>query len=423
MGTVPAIRYVNWGNGKPRFHPTKDIAKLGIKGRVFRHKDGAWFTYEQTKAAMIPIYEQIARLQKADINQLRPTEQAEIAETISEIKERGQSLTVGMAVKAYLIACQHNIANAKSGEQAILRRSAPLSPKTLAGYKSQATCFERTCAVEWNAEASIITDSDVENIYTAFGKVHGLASTRQLRQVLSNAYQEHPRLKVRGNSIWWSATTLATLDPRVRAGSFAEIMHLIATADSMGRPDVGDMIMFGATTSQRQGDRIACLLSQRTEGFIAVKQSKTGALVHLTEQRLFTQRIEAQLKRRKAMKIDSVHLCISEATGKQWAHNNYAHCYDRVRAKAAETLPSVADLTDQDMRDTAVTWHVAAGSGLMQIASSTGHEPATIQQVIRHYMGHHPDISRETGDKLCAWLDGQEQKAKGTFLNQRKAQS
>ena len=44
-------------------------------------------------------------------------------------------------------------------------------------------------------------------------------------------------------------------EPCVRAASIAEVECMILTAEALGRHGIGDMILFAATSSQRQAKR------------------------------------------------------------------------------------------------------------------------------------------------------------------------
>ncbi|MEF2074923.1 hypothetical protein [Consotaella aegiceratis] len=71
-----------------------------------------------------------------------------------------------------------------------------------------------------------------------------------------------------------------------------------------------------------------------------------------------------------------------------------------------EPVPTVADLRDQDFRDTAVTWLSAAHCNKFEIAAITGHSLKSIDNVLRHYLGPDPELAREAMAKLEAWFKG-----------------
>ncbi len=82
----------------------------------------------------------------------------------------------------------------------------------------------------------------------------------------------------------------------VRFGEREEIAALVAAADAMGRPEIGDMVILGVWTGQRQGDRLAMVehSAELVRGRRMLKQRKTGAIVAcsnpLNSERASTQR-------------------------------------------------------------------------------------------------------------------------------------
>ena len=70
-------------------------------------------------------------------------------------------------------------------------------------------------------------------------------------------------------------------------------------------------------------------------------------------------------------------------------------------------MPSLADFHDQDLRDTAVTWLALAECTLPEIASITGHSLKTIEEILKHYLGLHPDLARSAIGKLVSWFEDQ----------------
>jgi integrase len=84
------------------------------------------------------------------------------------------------------------------------------------------------------------------------------------------------------------------------------------------------------------------------------------------------------------------------------------HLFAELRAKAADRLPSVADITDQDLRDTAVTWLARAGCTVPEISAITGHSAQSATKVQRHYLASHPELADNAIRKMVPWFDGQE---------------
>lgn len=66
-------------------------------------------------------------------------------------------------------------------------------------------------------------------------------------------------------------------------------------------------------------------------------------------------------------------------------------------------MPEVADLRDQDLRDTAFTWLATSGATDSEIAAVTGHSPTTIAQMKKHYLAINPEMAANAVTKWDAW--------------------
>ncbi|MEP4103638.1 MAG: hypothetical protein ABJM05_04790, partial [Nitratireductor sp.] len=221
---------------------------------------------------------------------------------------------------------------------------------------------------------------------------------------------------------------------RIRAGEPEEIAALVDAADRIGRPDIGDAIMLGVWTGQRQGDRLSLSGGQVLDDGILFRQAKKhGQPLLLPAAPVLTARLEAARLRRRDWRVNYPHVVLDEANRRPFAADWYRKVFRVVREIAAtgrdpgtkdsqavlrtvdlaaalagfKPVASLADLRDQDLRDTAVTWLARAGCDLFQIASITGHELASIQSILKHYLGLHPELARTAIGKLVAWMEAQ----------------
>ena len=71
-----------------------------------------------------------------------------------------------------------------------------------------------------------------------------------------------------------------------------------------------------------------------------------------------------------------------------------------------EACPTVADLRDQDLRDTAVTWMALAGATIPEIIAVTGHTAESATRILKHYLARHPEMADSAIGKMMAWYDG-----------------
>ncbi len=236
---------------------------------------------------------------------------------------------------------------------------------------------------------------------------------------------------------------MQTLPPRIRIGTREEIAALLAAADAIGLPEIGDMIQLGIWTGQRQGDRLALVDHGLWRGRRVFRQSKTGALVAILEAPELERRLAAAKDRRPARLADERRIVVDEATWKPMSGDRYRKLYGQVRDTAAAGLfvtqagdpvaiggknglstaaamkraaagtiimkvkptPTVADLRDQDLRDTAVTWMALAGATIPEIISVTGHTAESAHTILKHYLAQQPELADAAVAKLIGWYE------------------
>jgi hypothetical protein len=220
----------------------------------------------------------------------------------------------------------------------------------------------------------------------------------------------------------------------------AEIRAFIAIADQVGRASIGDSIMLGLFTGQREGDRLALEDGGLIDGRRLFRQGKTGVVVAIRETPQLISRLESARGRvaEIALKFGlekekrPLTIIVDETTGRAWNKTTYRHEFKRVRTIAAKGLPdeeatakaraegrndpepiwriapccpSLADKHDQDLRDTAVTWLARAGATLPEIAAITGHSLGSIHTIMKHYLAISPELGDAAIDKLMAWME------------------
>lgn len=163
---------------------------------------------------------------------------------------------------------------------------------------------------------------------------------------------------------------IKTPPARNRILSWDESDALVATADAMGHHAVGTAILLGLWQGQRQTDilnahpqdfQLRNLADPVTGAALrmlvwSLQQSKRGSLVAMAIHPELRDRIKQTIARVPA---DATHLLIDETTGRPYADpvrhgqfNLFAKRFAAVRAKAAKTLPSLADCQFRDLRRT-----------------------------------------------------------------------
>jgi hypothetical protein len=240
---------------------------------------------------------------------------------------------------------------------------------------------------------------------------------------------------------------MKTPPPRVRFGRRIEIETLLAVADHLKWSEMGDMVMLGVWTGQRQADRLQMvdkgLLNKRR----IFRQAKTGAIVAVLQAPELEQRMEASQKRRQAAGIVNKRVILDEQDWQPFPDDDgdrYRKRYAELRAIAAKGImdeaateklqakwraegrnsePAVVwivkpcpsllgdeetglqPLQEGDLRDTAVTWMALSGATIPEIISITGHTPESATRILKHYLARHPEMADSAIKKMVDWYD------------------
>ncbi|MBS1180412.1 MAG: hypothetical protein H6Q99_292 [Proteobacteria bacterium] len=423
MTATVSIPHVAWRDGRPRFVPAKGLRARGYKGKDLKHPDGQWFTFEE------------ARRWSAMLVQEMEDKPEEVAEAVAP----AAVYSLGGMITDWLVALQLQGKKAKNGAAT----EKPLSPETIKDYTKKTGLIEKDYPAQWQEEAAKLTKSQARGLYKKILEKRGLSQASGVMRSLSACYtwatEERPNL-IKINPCY--RLKLQTPGARLRAGSREEIGQFIAAADLLERPDMGDMIALGAFVGQRQKDRLAMQwpqvkISPVKGEVIEIRQSKTGAVIEVKIAGPLSARLREARRRHAALKPRCRNIAFDERTCKPWNASHYRHEIARIRSAAAngivddeatavaregwkptrrsmepptvwklDPMPSIADLTDQDLRDTAFTWLARAGATDSEIAAVTGHSPATIAQMKKHYLAIHPEMAAHAVDKLDIWWRG-----------------
>lgn len=416
MGTaIIKIPLVTWRDGRPRYFPSPKHRKLmGYKGEDLRHGGGAWFTVEECSA-----WSDI-RLAEIEEKGARLDEGAPPAKIKHQVRAAHASRlpTLGQVITDFIEKDPRN-----QGKEIVegRKRRKPRKPNTIRFYKNSAAQIEYLDKGRfWFELAGAITTANLETLLDRLEIVNGLATARGARTMLSCAFKfGKKRNKVSFNPVALSDERLPVLAPRVRYGSIAEMKSLIAAADAIGRHDVGDAICLGLWTAQRQGDRLALSDMQISDAGILFRQNKKdGQPLLIPRAPELAQRLQAARQRRKEWRTNYPHIVLDEVARRPFKADWYRKVFREVRNAACEGVtaddgtqlteacPSLHDFTDQDLRDTAVTWLALAGCDKFEISSITGHGLASIDNILKHYLGIHPDMARTAIGRLVTWYEG-----------------
>lgn len=443
------IPFIVWRDGRPRYVATPAHRALGYKGEDLRHPDGSWYSLDEAGAWSAKRSEEIAA---------RRTAQAEGRRV--PVARRAGTYTIGDLMRDWMTPAL----NPRFGDATLVRGKRtvkPLSPATRRVYGSCARGLQSFDGGRvWAAPVGELTRRAARAIWERLCEQKGIASARAILSALSAAWTWGEMAHKVGPSPM-SKLQMSAPPPRIRVGSVDEMRALIATADALGRPEVGDAIMLGLMTGQRQADRLA-LTDGGTDldSRLLIRQRKTGAVVLLPQAPALIERLTAARARRRAHKVQHAELVIDETARRPFRADHYRHVFGTIRAAAAAGVvreagairvcaaaadgaagkrmfpgaavpdgtrkhpgsgtyaalvaagavpvlapcPSLADFRDQDLRDTAVTWMALAGATIPEIVSVTGHSEQSATQILKHYLGRHPEMAASAIAKAASWV-------------------
>lgn len=438
MGKVVIhIPLVTWRDGRPRYFASAVHRHLGYKGEDLRHgKDGPWFTLEEAITWSNARQQDLAEKRAAIANG------ETTARKISRSAERARA--AGLVTVSQLLE-HFTDKNPRMIGVAVIdgrKRRKPLQAGTVRGYKASVRLIERfDDGAIWHEPADDLTPKALEGILDKIEIKHGLATARATRAMLSAAYS-YGRSKaggfmVRHNPVAGLETTLPVLEPRIRYGTVQEMVHFVATCDCLGFPEIGDSIVLGLYTGQRQADRLALEDTQiSTDGILFRQRKKGGQPLLIPVVEMLRERLEAAQRRRNPWRTNYPNVVLDERTRRPFAADWYRKVFRVLRHAAAfgtlehvggtitpqarqflgnidilarmleaglKPMPSLADFHDQDLRDTAVTWLALAECTKWEIASITGHSLKSIDEILKHYFGMHPELARSGMAKMEKW--------------------
>jgi len=410
MGKVTiSIPFVTWRGGRPRFFPSPTLRKLGYTGLDLKNPDGTWLTLDQAIEWSAAFAAEIAARRGALAEGKRPPRPKKpnlitVADVFAKMFERAD-----MQIEP---------------DAAIRRRKGIAAPKTIRWYKTMRDAIEAYDPELYLGPAAALSRPVARGLYEKLCKDKGLAMAQGMIAVLRRAWnlneaqlRENPFLRLE----------VKAPPPRIRTAEPEEMEALIAAADAIGRADVGDAILMGLMTGQRQSDRHRLVERGRIDGEIVFRQGKTGAVVTVPALSQLEIRLAAARERRRGDKVQFAQVLIDERLKRPWPEKDddtsYWIAYRQVLAAAVDGVPAegstdeaplwkvppcpaLEGFRDQDLRDTCVTWLARAGCTIPEICTITGHSETSATTIMKHYLGKHPEMARSAMKKVAAWLSG-----------------
>jgi hypothetical protein len=442
------ITHVSWRGGRPRFEPGPALRKMGYEGRDLKDAAGRWLDLAATKRFSDALTAEVAQRRKAAVGKARgPRRPA----TSIVTRRLGPALTT---VEGLFDAW---FAHASMSAQAERRPGLkPKAPATIVFYGKMRDTLAQEAPEVWCAAAGALDRVICFNLYERLVARRGLSVGNGVMRVLSAALSFGIR---RGlvplDTNPCQRLGMETSPPRLRVAEPEHIDHLVAAADALDRPEVGDAIMLGVWTAQRQQDRLQLVDEGLLNGRRYFRQRKTGAIVAIPEAPKLTARLRTARQRRAAGTLQHLELVINERDDAPWRSDHYRHVFLAVRRAATHgvalvdgpagpervvmassaqmglaikylpglrclrpqephngpsatrwlitPMPALDDLHDQDLRDTAVTWLARAGCTIPEIVAVTGHSLETATSILKHYLARHPELADHAIAKLVTW--------------------
>lgn len=474
--------YVIWRDGRPRFQPTAREQKLGFRSFDLRHGQGRWYTYEEACDAGWPVYAEILDCRGYDPEQCSTLMAASKAGRTVVLRpsrrphKRGAAAAGSRPAAPRAPTVQALVEDWLAAIEGETDQDLRLSDDAIESYRKAAravlykpeTRTEAAKRRKREAAAAVLGQEAAPRPPEDFARVHVSAIDRialnDFFLYLKRARGHHmAHAAIAAFSAAWEWGTLSRAwrlghnprhgldlprpEGRIVVFSDAELRALIAAADHLGRASIGDSIMLGVMTSQRQRDRLLLKDEGLVDGRRQFRQSKTGKLVAVKETPQLAGRM-ADARRRVAELCVSLGLkaeqrpetvVVDERTGRAYVQDTYRNVFAEVRQAAIAGIPDHEATAgaraagrndpepvwllrpcpslrfqldgewtykrDQDLRDTAVTWLARAGCTMAEICAITGHSPRSVQTIIEHYLGAARELADSGIDKLTAWFE------------------
>lgn len=458
--------HVSWRNGRPRFNPDQRLRAAGHKGMDLRHPNGLWYTRgecvdwsERFVASLAPELPQPARKaapksRASTVRPSRPTPPAAPPRPALAI------YTVERLFDQWFRSAKFQIPKDVAELRRLRAAKAVVAPNTLRSYKQLARVIESHDPSLWASPVDALSQPVLVGLYEELVAARGLASARGAIAVFSAALAWGKRrgkftLPFSHGQNPAEKLGMKMAPPRIRFASRTEISALIAMADHLGWPEMGDMVALGLWTGQRQGDRLNLVDKGLVNGRRVFRQVKTGAIVAIRQAPELEARLKASAARRRAAGVASPRVILDEqrwriekdgrrAVWEPYREDHFRHRFAELRTAAAggviderKTAAIVAEYRrdrrnepppvvwklkpcrsllgdeesgllsfhESDLRDTAVTWMAIAGATIPEVCAVTGHTLQSATTILKHYLAVHPEMADSAIGKMLAWYD------------------
>ncbi|MER2536909.1 MAG: hypothetical protein ABTQ31_17285 [Rhizobiaceae bacterium] len=439
--------YVVWREGRPRFVPDQRLRAAGHKGRDLRHEDGRWYSRGEAVDWSEAFVGRLAEAKrKAAVPERRVVKKPAPAAPRRYAARPAGPVSLEQLFEDWYRTPKFQLPKEPAQLRRLVAARAVYAPNTIRHYRNKADVLAEFDPSLWASPADALDQPIVFGLYEALVVERGMATARAVVAVLSVCLawgKKRGRIEFKANKGVNPARELGmvTPPPRIRFATRPEINALVAAADALGRPEIGDMVLLGLWTGQRQSDRLELEdfgLFKKRRRFV---QGKTNARVDILEAPELERRLKASAERRKAAKAEALLAAPAQERDKvekrfrrvilneridsryekcfwqPYTRMHYSHEFGEIRAAAVKGIengkggwkvkpcPSLADFHEADLRDTAVTWMALADATIPQIIAVTGHTAQSANTILKHYLASHPEMADEAIGKMIAWYD------------------
>jgi hypothetical protein len=454
--------HVAWRDGRPRFQPGAHLRAAGYKGTDLRWpldaptawkiadlkpgdtNAGRWFSKGEAVDWSAAFVRSLAKERKRG---------TQVKAKPAAAPKRANTYSVGQLFEDWFRSQKFQMPADQAERRRLRAAKIIYADNSVSDFRAKARAIENHDPSLWAAPVDSLSQPVMLGLYEELATARGLAMGRGAMAVFSMALswgKRRGKFTFRENAGINPAQDLgmATPPPRVRFATRTEIETLVSIADRMSWPELGDMVLLGVWTGQRQADRLELVdqgLFNRRRIF---RQAKTGAIVAVLESPELERRLAASAERRrvpKAAELLAAPAGEREAIERRWRRVildeqpdrgvhpvqwkpmqrfRYSDRFGLLRSYAVAGVidaqataaagravwtvppcPSLADFRDQDLRDTAVVWMALAGATIPEIISVTGHTPTSAHTILKHYLAQHPEMADAAIGKMIAWFD------------------
>lgn len=203
---------------------------------------------------------------------------------------------------------------------------------------------------------------------------------------------------------------LRAIKPNLRMPSDDELAHLVEISDAAGMPSVGDAIILEASLAPRPADLVGWTMDILAQGYVAGTISKTGARVEVKLPAAVRRRATMIHERRAQWAADNPRariapqILLTTARRIPYTSDTLSREFSKVRALAAQDMPSVLDLTPYSFKNMGITRLSMAGNSRDAICAVTRHSHDLIASVLDHYIVPTREAADAAVDRMDAYL-------------------